>query len=309
MSLNLFRIITAAASTVCFLSFCRIPEDLQKKPEESLRQLEEEGVSPREVRFLSEGLVVYGVTSGCESKNENIIIFIHGSPGGWQNYAWYLGDKILTSSFCILSVDRPGFGKSNNKISLPDVEKQSSILAKTILEFRKSISKEEKGKTILVGHSYGGPIAARIASFPKSRIDGLLLLAAPLSGEAEEVQWYNRIADWNWLKALLPTELNHSNSEMLPLKEQLFALEPYWKNIRCKTVLIHGKKDSLVPYQNLEYFQTQLSNTVLKTIPLEDENHFIPWTQKELIQKTILEFIRTCPKTGTEPCSLIFPTK
>ncbi|AOP33419.1 hydrolase [Leptospira tipperaryensis] len=291
MTLPLFRFNIILLFVFVVLSSCRIPEDLEKKPEESLQQLKEEGADPREIQLLAEGIQIYGVASGCGSENQNIIIFIHGSPGGWQNYSWYLGDKVLTSSFCILSIDRPGFGKSNAELSIPDVERQASILAKAILEFQKSISATGKGKIILVGHSYGGPIAARIASLRDLKIDGLLLLAAPLSADAEEIQWYNRIADWGWVKSLLPSEINHSNAEMLPLKKQLLELESFWKNIRCKTIIIHGKKDSLVPYQNLEFFQTQLSNTLLKTISLEDENHFIPWTQKDLIRKTLLEFL------------------
>ncbi|MBM9501584.1 alpha/beta hydrolase [Leptospira sp. 201903071] len=292
MSRNLLRIKILTFYLLVLLSSCRIPEDLKKKPEESFRKLKEEGFILREFRFSENGTQVYGVASGCESRNQNIIIFIHGSPGGWQNYSSYLGDKDLSDVFCILSVDRPGFGNSSAEISIPDVEKQAAILSKTILAFRKQISDPNKGKTILVGHSYGGPIAARIASLSVLKIEGLLLLAAPLSGEVEEVQWYNRIADWDWIKNFLPKDINHSNAEMLPLKKQLTELEPFWKNIRCKTILIHGKEDSLVPYQNLEFFQTQLSKTFLKTISLEDENHFIPWTQKDLIRKTLLEFLK-----------------
>lgn len=279
--------------SLCFglLFSCRLPEDLRKKPEESLQRLREEGAQIREFHFLEDEVEVYGVASACELKNQNILIFIHGSPGGWQNYTSYLGDKILTSSFCILSVDRPGFGKSSPDQSLPDIERQAYILGRAISQFQRTVGNEKNAKIVLVGHSYGGPIAARIASFPDLNIAGLLLLAAALSGEAEEVRWYNRVADWNWIKRILPREINHSNSEMLPLKKQLFDLTPHWKEIQCKTILIHGKEDSLVPYRNLEYFQTQLSKTILKTIPLEEENHFIPWTQKELIRKLLLEFL------------------
>ncbi|MBM9576968.1 alpha/beta hydrolase [Leptospira sp. 201903070] len=291
MSINFCYIRIIAFFVFLLFSSCMIPEDLKKNPEESFQQLKEEGVLIREFYFYHDKTKIYGVASGCQSNNKNIIIFIHGSPGGWQNYASYLGDKNLLKEFCILSVDRPGFGKSSAEISLPDVNKQASILSTAILAFKKKVTDSKKGKTILVGHSYGGPIAARIASFPTLKIDGLLLLAAPLSGEVEEVQWYNRIADWTWVQVFLPRDLNHSNAEMLPLKEQLIELEPFWKDIRCETILIHGKEDSLVPYQNLEFFEKQLSKSVLKTISLEDEDHFIPWTQKILIKKIISEFV------------------
>ncbi|MDV6234600.1 alpha/beta hydrolase [Leptospira ellisii] len=274
------------------VSECRLPEDLKKKPEESLNGLKESGAYPKERFFEIEGRIVYAVSIGCESENKNILIFIHGSPGAWNNYAWYLGDRDLRKSFCILSFDRPGFGKSGAGGPIADVEAQARILNRAIRSFEAPLFQGKK--ILLVGHSYGGPIAAKIASEEKdpSRI-GLLLLAAPLSSEAEEVQWYNRIADWNWMKRILPEEINNSNDEMLPLKSQLLALETSWKRIRCRTVLIHGKEDSLVPFSNAEYLKTILPETILRTVEIEDEDHFIPWTQKDRIRTTILDFFRS----------------
>ncbi|PJZ57893.1 alpha/beta fold hydrolase [Leptospira barantonii] len=271
---------------------CRVPEDLKKKSEESLVELKESGAEYKELFLESKGKNIYAVASGCESEKENILIFIHGSPGGWQNYAWYLENKKLTEKYCILSLDRPGFGKSDPNEVVADVEKQAVILNDAIGKFSNSIRKNETLKITLVGHSYGGPIAARIASISENKIHVLVLLAAPLSSQEEEIQWYNKIADWNWVKGMLPQEIRNSNDEMLPLKPQLFSLEPFWKKISCKTILIHGKEDSLVPFQNLEYFQNQLPKSQLLTITLDEENHFIPWTQKNLLEKTFLDLVK-----------------
>lgn len=268
---------------------CRVPEDLKKKSEESLAQLKESGAEFKEHFFDANGKTIYAVASGCESEKKNILIFIHGSPGGWQNYAWYLENKKLTEKFCVLSLDRPGFGKSGPNEAVADVEKQAELLSVAIKKFSSSMIKPGNAKTTLVGHSYGGPIAARIASIPENKIHSLVLLAAPLSSREEEIQWYNKIADWNWVKKMLPQEIQNSNDEMLPLKSQLSYLESFWKNISCKTILIHGREDSLVPFQNLEFFQNQLPKSQLSTITLDEENHFIPWTQKELLEKTFLD--------------------
>ncbi|XDD49287.1 alpha/beta hydrolase family protein [Leptospira sp. WS92.C1] len=286
----IFLLLVRILLTISVIFSCRLPEDLEKKPEESLILLKSSGAEPKEINFTENGKKIYGVSTGCTSEKNKIIIFIHGSPGGWQNYFWYLGNYALNSSFCILSLDRPGFGKSESSQAVPDVEKQAVILENTIANFRSKFDFSGKKKILLVGHSYGGPIAAKIASNPSNGIAGLLLLAASLSSEEEEIQWYNRIADWGWVKDLLPQEVTNSNEEMLPLKSQLRTLEPFWKTIRCKTILIHGVKDSLVPFANLKYFKTQLSPSILTTISLEEEDHFIPWTQKPLIEKTLLNF-------------------
>ncbi|AVV80866.1 alpha/beta fold hydrolase [Leptospira santarosai] len=271
---------------------CSVPEDLKKGPEESLIGLEESGVQLREFYLDSEGKKIYGVSAGCNLKNHNILIFIHGSPGGWQNYSWYLGNGALTAKYCVLALDRPGFGKSEPNEGIPDVEIQASILGKAIRNFLNSIPMSKSARILLVGHSYGGPIAARIVATSAYKIDVLVLIAAPLSSKEEEIRWYNKIANWNWVKILLPIGIKNSNDEMLPLKSQLETLEKFWKNIPCRVILIHGKKDSLVPFQNLEFFKTQVSRSQLTTIVLEKEDHFIPWTQKQLLENIFLEAVR-----------------
>ncbi|EMN29259.1 hypothetical protein LEP1GSC083_0745 [Leptospira interrogans serovar Pyrogenes str. L0374] len=126
---------------ICFFlflflgSYCSIPEDFKKKPKESLILLKNSGINFKEFNFTVEGKQVYGVASGCNLKNQNILIFIHGSPGGWQNYYWYLGNKTLNKKFCIFAMDRPGFGNSNPNEVIPNVEKQAFILGKTIQFF------------------------------------------------------------------------------------------------------------------------------------------------------------------------------
>ncbi|MBE8362847.1 alpha/beta fold hydrolase [Leptospira borgpetersenii] len=271
---------------------CSIPEDLKKEPEESLIRLKGAGAELREFYLDAEGKRIYGVAVGCKSNNHNILIFIHGSPGGWQNYSWYLGNEVLTAKYCILALDRPGFGKSEPKEGIPDVEKQAYILGKAIRNFLNAIQISEEARILLVGHSYGGPIAARIVMTSTYKVHVLILLAAPLSSKEEEIRWYNKIADWNWVKILLPIEIKNSNDEMLPLKSQLEVLEKFWKNISCRTILIHGKKDSLVPFQNLEFFKTQVPQSQLTTIVLETEGHFIPWTQRKFLESIFLEAVR-----------------
>ncbi|MBW0433857.1 alpha/beta hydrolase family protein [Leptospira yasudae] len=268
---------------------CKIPEDLKKKPDESLLQLKESGATPSEVYLKSGNRKLYGVASGCKTGKQNILIFIHGSPGGWQNYAWYLENKNLLAKYCILSLDRPGFGNSNPGMVLADVEAQATSIGNAIHEFLKSNSTSNKKNIVIVGHSYGGPIAARIASDPKNHINVLVLLAAPLSAEHEEIRWYNQIADWAWVKFFLPVEIQNSNDEMLPLKNQLYSLEIFWTKIQSKIILIHGRKDSLVPFKNLEYFRTHFLKSQLTTIALDEEDHFIPWTQKNLVEKVLLD--------------------
>jgi pimeloyl-ACP methyl ester carboxylesterase len=56
--------------------------------------------------------------------------------------------------------------------------------------------------------------------------------------------------------------------------------------------LIHGTKDVLVPFENLNYAREKLtrSDTVLIKI-FEGENHFIPWTKKKEIVSELVRLI------------------
>ena len=37
------------------------------------------------------------------------IFFVHGSPGGWNEFERYMQDRELLSKYRIISIDRPGF--------------------------------------------------------------------------------------------------------------------------------------------------------------------------------------------------------
>ena len=42
-----------------------------------------------------------------------IALFIHGSPGAWDAFISFFTDSTLYTTYQLISVDRPGFGKSN----------------------------------------------------------------------------------------------------------------------------------------------------------------------------------------------------
>lgn len=227
---------------------------------------------------------VHWVSTGCKPEKTKVLIFIHGSPGTWSNYLKYLKDPELLKIYCMLVLDRPGFGKSPGTIA--NVNDQ----AEKILETLSKLPEIQKGKKSIsiLGHSYGGPVAARMAAISPEKFQYLFLLAAAMDPETEEIKWYNRIAD-TWIAGwILPEEWTHSNSEMLPLKEQLKNLIPEWKKIKAKTIVIQGEEDGLVDPKNLEFIQKNFS-TETKTYLLPKEGHFLPWKNYDLIHKLLIE--------------------
>ncbi|WP_210413677.1 alpha/beta fold hydrolase [Leptospira ilyithenensis] len=244
----------------------------------------------KEFYVTAEDRKIFLVTSGCLPNKNKVLIFVHGSPGGWSDYIAYLKDKDLRSSFCILSLDRPGFGLSGKDSSIADLQLQAGLIRIAIERFLKEqfVSDRTKPTLILVGHSYGGPIAAKVAIDIPYRKDALFLLSAPMDSQLEEVRWYNRLATYFFVKIFLPKEIINSNDEMIPLKWQLTDWDGIWKFINFPVISIHGKKDFLVSFENVEYMRKKINPRRFESMELTDENHFIPWTQEKLIKDKIL---------------------
>ena len=211
------------------------------------------------------------------------LIFIHGSPGSWDAYKAYLVDSTLTSQFRIIAPDRPGFGKSNFRRSASLAE-QSSMLNEVFQSM-------DNGKPItLIGHSYGGPLIVKMA-LDASIYDNLIVLAGALDPKAEKPEKWRIPLRWIPLKYLVPGALKPSNDELWLLKKELKEMEAELTQLKAKTLIIHGKKDKLVPHSNVPFMEKNFSNVdSLKVISLENENHFIVWTQKDLIIQSILEW-------------------
>jgi pimeloyl-ACP methyl ester carboxylesterase len=85
---------------------------------------------------------------------------------------------------------------------------------------------------------------------------------------------------------ILPSELRNSNNEMMALEEDLGLNEGRLHEIHIPTSYIQGKEDVLVPYQTQAYYLKFHKN--VDHILLDDLNHFIPWSDPELIVQAII---------------------
>src|SRR3546814_3701598 len=82
------------------------------------------------------------------------ILFIHGSPGEWQAFDSYLNRPELQVYGPLLAPDRPGYGGSEPHVVVASLEEQARRLAPLLLG--------NGAPAIVVGHSLGGPIAAKL---------------------------------------------------------------------------------------------------------------------------------------------------
>ncbi|MBN2595402.1 alpha/beta hydrolase [Labilibaculum sp.] len=207
------------------------------------------------------------------------VLLIHGSPGYWFDFKYIFADKTLQKEYCIISYDRPGYGKTTvpAKARLRDQAK----VAATVLNHYGELNE----KFTIVGHSYGGAVLEQTILDFQTKISHAIYLAPCLSPKFQKAKWYNLMISGGITNKIVPFELQNSNIEMMALEEDLGTNEERLHEITIPTSYIQGKKDVLVPYQTQAYYLKFHKN--VDHILLEDLNHFIPWSNPELIVQAI----------------------
>lgn len=216
--------------------------------------------------------------------NKPLVLAIHGSPSssaGWENM---FNDSILANSVRLIAVDRPGYGFSDFGDLELSLKKQAALIAPILEKYRKRF------KTILVvGSSYGGPVAARLSMDYPKLMDGLCLVSAAVAPDEEEIFDISYPTTNPWLRWLVPQAIDNANIEKLGHREELLRMKPFWKNIEAITTIVHGEKDDLIYPENAHFAERNLINAKkVNKIMLPNEAHGIPFTNPDLFRDLIM---------------------
>lgn len=211
------------------------------------------------------------------------VVFVHGSPGSWDNYVHMLSEQRLNSKFSLISVDRPGFGRTR-----PDgAEVSIQVQARRIHDAL--VASGLRLPAIWVGHSLGGPVVARLAVDHPEAVAGLVLVAPSIDPELEERRWYNWVGKFPLVRWGLSRDWRNSNDEIFPLKGELLDLQPRLSEIQVRTIVLQGDRDELVPPGNADFVKREFLSGVVELRILEGVNHFIPWSDPKEIERAILD--------------------
>ncbi|MEJ7646882.1 MAG: alpha/beta hydrolase [Chryseolinea sp.] len=232
-------------------------------------------VGTREIHYVKSG----------DAKSP-LVLFIHGSPGSLSAFIHFLADSSLLHHNMLVTTDRPGFGYSNFGIGEGSLAKQAEIL-KPILDQYKN-----NRPIILVGHSLGGPLIARMAIDYPDLVDGLIIVAGSIDPALEPNEtWFRAPLATPFLSWILPRSFRASNEEIYHLKPELEKMLPHWSSITCPVIVIQGGKDSLVPAKNAEFAKRMLTNAPVEFVIKEEMGHFVPWSNPELIHDAIVKIM------------------
>lgn len=211
-----------------------------------------------------------------------LVLFVHGTPGGWRAFSFVLADARLARRARLISVDRPGWGGSSASGVVSSLAEQAGAL-RTVLA-----AHTHGGPAVVVGHSLGGPIAARLALDAPELVRALVLVAPSIDPELEQPTWYQSLARTWLVRPLVPTGLARADDEIRPLKRELEALLPRWSSLRMPVFVVQGEDDSLVPAANADFAARVLTNARLTIERIPDQGHFIPWERPQLITDAVL---------------------
>jgi len=210
------------------------------------------------------------------------IIFIHGTPASAAIFGEQFKQPFPHAD--LVSLDRPGFGSSGPPPRRPNLEDQANAVGAVL-------PRAGRRRTILVGHSYGAPVALLAALKFTNEVAGVVLIGGSIDPAQEKTYFIQRIADWPFVSWVLPRPLRQCNRELLTLRKDLELAEPRLRSLSVPVIMLHGGRDHQVPVTNVDYLRDQLAvagkSNLFSAMVHPRFNHFIPWEQPEAVNAAL----------------------
>lgn len=233
------------------------------------------------------------------------IIILHG--WGSNSAAWAIPKKLLEKAgFQVFIPDLPGFGQEP-----PPKEPWSvSDYVNFILEFAK---KNGILKFFLIGHSFGGRIAIKLAADYPENLSGLVLTGVPLkSKKTPKVLLFALLSKVGKVVFLIPPfsffaplarkflysaagEWDYYKSE--GVMRQTFLkiinddLKPFLLKIKIPIFILWGEEDKVTPISSANHFKEKIPQAKFKIV--KNADHRFPYAKPEIFVKEVVEFLNT----------------
>lgn len=210
-----------------------------------------------------------------------IIVFIHGSIGSALDFKRYLSDTEINNRSNLISYDRIGYGIHHTGNVMESIANETELLDELLSEL-------DKSKIILVGYSYGGPIA--LASINKYK--KIVLLAPAVYSKAELLPWALNFYKWKVTRWLVPKIWKAASKEKLSHKSDLQDFETNWNKNPSQIITVHGDEDWIVPIENSFYLKEKFSSEQFELVTLDNAGHGLVWSNFDEIKKVVLQQLK-----------------
>jgi pimeloyl-ACP methyl ester carboxylesterase len=244
-------------------------------------------------------------------------LLLHGQPGAagdWDRVQAAIGSRVET-----IAIDRPGW----------DGDSSPSDLAGNAAAALAALDAAGADRAVVVGHSFGGAVAAWLAETAPDRVRALVL-AAPSANEAS-LEWLDRVLATRGLGyvasaaalagsglALAARPLRVRVARDLELEERylrtagrILLSPPAWHaffleqrqlirdlpelegrldQIAAPTTIVIGTRDRVVPLASARRLAEQIPHAEL--VELEHANHLLPQQRAERLAEVIVAAYR-----------------
>lgn len=213
--------------------------------------------TPSGVRYLSLG-----------DPNQQALLLIHGAPGSIMDFKAFCRSETLQKKYRLLVVERPGYGGTKPRRAEPSIKIQAERIAE--------ILDAETQAAIILGHSYGGPLAVLQGAIKPEKIEKIIGVSGAYDPDNEVTMEISHYINFSIYAYMMPRLLWASNVEKLSHPDGLREIVPMYRQVTVPVVLIHGDADTLVPYENTPWLLELLPNAEL--IRLAGKEHPVHMT-------------------------------
>ena len=270
-------LITALTCSGCFRRFTQTNSQIKE-------YFADKPVKPTYFTIQNDSAKLFCAVAGADTLPP--LLIIHGAPGAWYGSRNILADTGLTNHFQVISVDRPGYDKStfkNRRKTVTSINVQATIIYEA-LHLNRSFK-----KGIVMGSSYGGPIAVKLAIDHPESFYHVLLLAAAIDPNIEKFFWFNKYVHHGPIKWMLPRFMRTASNEKYSHVKELQKLLPLWGQLTVPVTAIQGEADHIVSPANLDFARKVLAEKNATFISLPGVDHLIRWQRADLVRTILLK--------------------
>lgn len=272
----LLIILLSACCSSCFRRFVQSDKQLDEYYQQHDR--------PRFTTIETDSFRLFCAVTGSDTLPP--LLLIHGAPGAWYGSRNLLDDSLLRLKFQIISVDRPGYNNSSLK-QHKKTARQIGVQANVLYQALQLNHSGKKG--IVMGSSYGGPIAARIAIDHPESFYHIVLLAGAIDPDHEKFWWFNKFVHRGPLKWMLPKFFRSATNEKYAHEKELRSLLPLWSKLEVPVTFVQGDADNTVMPVNLAFAKRVMAGKQAEFILVPGGGHLIRWQHPELVQQILLQ--------------------
>ena len=276
MKIFLVLVVVATGCTGCFRRWVMTDKQIdayyQNKP-----------VKPSFFRITNDSVQLFCATTGSDTLPP--VIMIHGAPGAWYGSRNLLDDSILQKHFHIIAVDRLGYNKSTFK----GKKRPVTSITTQARAIQLAYSLNKSGKTgIVMGSSYGAPIAGKMAVLYPHAYHHLLMLAPAIDPGREKFWWFHKYLNSGIMVQLLPRYIRAATAEKFAHAEELALMVDDWQRISMPVTVVQGGSDHIIEPGNLEFAREQFRGKKATYYLLPDAGHLIRYSNPALVRNILI---------------------